>query len=105
MKKTKSSKKIVLKITMSMTFGVRQLGSCPLPTAAQPPLVGLNLGPKDGQLDLEVINLEDGCQYLTKSVKDCKRHLSAQFIHLDSIGQHPAVHDILPTGELGVLLP
>ena len=32
---------------------------------AQPSLIRLNLSPKDGQLDLEVVYLEDRCQYLT----------------------------------------
>ena len=46
---------------------IRQLGRCPLTTAAQAALVGFHLGPKDGQLDLLVVNLEDGCQYSTKA--------------------------------------
>ena len=99
MKKTKSSKKIILKITMSMTnlfwnrnqtshrlrnwslvrpigqrqrrrgrrrgvlplihlLGIRQLRRCSPTTAAQAPLIGLHLSPKDGQLDLLVIDLE-----------------------------------------------
>ena len=54
-------------------FGVRQFGRCPLTTATQAPLVRFDLSPEDGQLDLLVVNLEDGCQYSTLSVKDCKR--------------------------------
>ena len=41
---------------------------------------------------------------LDYSVKDCKCRLSAQFIHLDSIGQHSAVHDVLLTSQLHVPL-
>ena len=48
-------------------FGVRQLGSRPLPTATQAALVSLHLGTEDGQLDLLVVNLEDRCQYSTKA--------------------------------------
>ena len=48
-------------------LGIRQLGSRPLTTSAQTPFVGLHLGPKDGQLDLLVVDLEDGCQYSTEA--------------------------------------
>ena len=48
-------------------LGIQQLRSCPLTAAAQAPLVGFHPGPEDGQLDLLVVNLEDGCQYLTRA--------------------------------------
>ena len=85
-------------------FSVGQLGSCPTPTTAQASLVGFYLGPQDGQLDLLVINLEDGCQYSTKSVKDCKRHLGAKLIDLNAIGTYPPVHDVFPTRKLHIPL-
>ena len=39
-------------------LSVGQLGRCPLTAATQPSLIGLHLGPKDGQLDLLVVDLE-----------------------------------------------
>ena len=37
---------------------IRQLRCCPLTATTQSSLVGLHLGPKDGQLDLLVVDLE-----------------------------------------------
>ena len=48
-------------------LGIRQLRSCLLTATAQPSFVGLNLSPEDSQLDLLVIDLEDGCQYSTRA--------------------------------------
>ena len=41
---------------------------------------------ENGQLDLLVIDLEDGCKHSTKSVKDSKRHLGTKLVNLDSVG-------------------
>ena len=78
-------------------LSIGQLGSRPLSATAQPSLVGFHLRTEDSQLDLLVVNLEDGCQYSTLSVKDCKRHLCAKLIKLDPVGAHSPIHDILST--------
>ena len=41
---------------------------------------------------------------LDRSVKDCKRHLSAKLIDLDAVGAHAPVHNVLPTRELHIPL-
>ena len=85
-------------------LSVGQLRSCPLTTAAQASLVGFHLSLEDSQLNLLVINLEDGCQYSTKSVKDYNRHLGVQLVDLDPVGAHPPVHDVFSMHQLHVPL-
>ena len=48
-------------------FSIGQLRSCPPTAAAQAALVGFHLGSEDGQLNLLVIDLGDGCQYSTEA--------------------------------------
>ena len=83
-------------------LGVGQLGSRPPSATAQTPLVGLDLSTEDGQLDLLVVDLEDGCEYSTLSVKDSKRHLGTQLINLHPVGAHPPIHNVLSTRKLHV---
>ena len=78
-------------------LGIGQLGSGPPATATETLLVGLHLGAKDGQLDLLVINLEDGCQYSTEASRIASGNLGTKLINLDAVGAHAPVHDILPT--------
>ena len=65
-------------------------------------LVRLHLSSEDGQLDLLVIDLEDGGQYLTRASRITSTNLGTELIDLDPVGTHPTIHDVFLTRKLHV---
>ena len=71
---------------------------------AQTSLVGIHLSSEDGQLDLLIIDLEDGCQYSTRASRIASANLGMKLVDLHPVGAHAPVHDILPTRKLHIPL-
>ena len=48
-------------------LGIQQLRSSPLTAATEAQFIGIHLGMENCQLDLELLDIEDECQYSTRA--------------------------------------